>query len=128
MLKRNSPDKLIALTECGNLAKIGTQWRSGSKWLYFAPWYDYDRTNKPGSEAFQSTDHSNCNADWWTEAFSNDYVLSREDFKRELQTSIKAVHSNPPAAVQGNYSIQGTPWNKGSKGINIVNGKKYIRK
>ena len=127
-LRNYSPDKLIALTECGNVPTISKQWQARSKWLFFVPWYDYDRTKNPDSEDFQSTDHSNCNADWWTEAFSNDYVLSREDFKLDYQTRINAVHSNPPTAIQGSYSIQGTPWNKGSKGINIVNGKKYIRK
>ena len=52
MLKQHSPDKLIALTECGNLAKINAQWRSGAKWLYFAPWYDYDRTKDVNSSEF----------------------------------------------------------------------------
>ena len=127
-LRNYSPDKLIALTECGNVPAISKQWQAGSKWLFFVPWYDYDRTKNPGSEDFQSTDHSNCNADWWNEAFSNGYVLSREDFKLDFQTRINAVHSNPPAAVQGSYDILGTPWRKGSKGINIVDGKKYIRK
>ena len=54
MLKKNSPDKLIALTECGNLATISRQWKTGSKWLYFAPWYDYERTTAKPSRA-QST-------------------------------------------------------------------------
>ena len=129
MLKKNSPDKLIALTECGSLAKIGTQWRGGSKWLYFAPWYDYERTNKPDSEAFQSTDHTHCNADWWKDAFSNDYVLSREEFKRELQTSIKAVRAPEQTfAPSGSYDLFGRPWAEGQRGIYIKNGKKYIRK
>ena len=127
-LRNYSPDKLVALTECGNVPAISKQWQAGSKWLFFVPWYDYDRTKNPDSEDFQSTDHSNCNADWWNEAFSNGYVLSREDFKLDFQTRINAVHSNPPAAVQGSYDILGTPWRKGSKGINIVDGKKYIRK
>jgi len=128
MLKQHSPDKLIALTECGNLATISQQWKAGAKWLYFAPWYDYERTNKPDSEAFKSTDHTHCNAVWWTEAFSNDYVLSREDFKQELQTSIKAVQAEQTFAPSGSYDLFGRPWTEGHRGIFIKNGKKYIGK
>ena len=128
MLRKKSPDKLIALTECGSLAPISQQWKAGARWLYFAPWYDYERTNNTSSEAFKSTEHQHCNVEWWNDAFSNDYVLTRDEFKRDLQTRVNAVHSNRPTAIQGSYSILGTPWNKGSKGINIVNGKKYIRK
>lgn len=128
MLRKKSPDKLIALTECGSLAPISQQWKAGARWLYFAPWYDYERTNNTSSEAFKSTEHQHCNVEWWNDAFSNDYVLTRDEFKRDLQTRINSVHTELPKAVQGSYSILGTPWNKGSKGINIVNGKKYIRK
>ena len=128
MLRKKSPDKLIALTECGSLAPISQQWKAGARWLYFAPWYDYERTNNTSSEAFKSTEHQHCNVEWWNDAFSNDYVLTRDEFKRDLQTRVNAVHSYPPIAIQGSYSILGTPWNKGSKGIYIVNGKKYIRK
>ena len=128
MLRKKSPDKLIALTECGSLAPISQQWKAGARWLYFAPWYDYERTNNTSSEAFKTTEHQHCNVEWWNDAFSNDYVLTRDEFKRDLQTRINSVHSNTPTAIQGSYNILGTPWNKGSKGINIVNGKKYIRK
>lgn len=128
MLRKKSPDKLIALTECGSLAPISQQWKAGARWLYFAPWYDYERTNNTSSEAFKNTEHQHCNVEWWNDAFSNDYVLTRDEFKRDLQTRVNAVHSYPHTAIQGSYSILGTPWNKGSKGIYIVNGKKYIRK
>lgn len=128
MLRKKSPDKLIALTECGSLAPISQQWKAGARWLYFAPWYDYERTNNTSSEAFKSTEHQHCNVEWWNDAFSNGYVLTRDEFKRDLQTRINSVHSYPHTAIQGSYSILGTPWNKGSKGIYIVNGKKYIRK
>lgn len=128
MLRKKSSDKLIALTECGSLAPISQQWKAGARWLYFAPWYDYERTNNTSSEAFKSTEHQHCNVEWWNDAFSNDYVLTRDEFKRDLQTRVNAVHSYPHTAIQGSYSILGTPWNKGSKGIYIVNGKKYIRK
>ena len=127
MLKQNSPDKLIALTECGSLAKIGAQWRGGSKWLYFAPWYDYERTNKPDSEAFQSTDHTHCNAAWWQEAFSNEYVLTREDFK-EILTGIEAAQAEQRLSPVRAYDLMGRPWVEGRRGLYIKNGKKYYRR
>lgn len=127
-LKKYSPNKLIALTECGNLAPIGQQWKIGARWLFFAPWYDYERTNNISSEAFKSTDHASCNVEWWNEAFSHDYVLTRDDFKRDLQTRINTVHTEQPKTVQGSYNLFGSPWMEGSKGINIINGKKYLRR
>lgn len=127
MLKQNSPDKLIALTECGSLAKIGAQWRGGSKWLYFAPWYDYERTNKPDSEAFQSTDHTHCNAAWWQEAFSNDYVLTREDFN-DILTGIEAAQAEQRLSPVRAYDLMGRPWVEGRRGLYIKNGKKYYRR
>lgn len=128
MLRKKSPDKLIALTECGSLAPISQQWKAGARWLYFAPWYDYERTNNTSSEAFKSTEHQHCNVEWWNDAFSNDYVLTRDEFKRDLQTRVNAVHSYPHTAIQGSYNLFGSPWMEGSKGINIINGKKYLRR
>ena len=128
MLRKKSPDKLIALTECGSLAPISQQWKAGARWLYFAPWYDYERTNNTSSEAFKSTEHQHCNVEWWNDAFSNDYVLTRDEFKRDLQTRINAVHTEQPKTVQGSYNLFGSPWMEGSKGINIINGKKYLRR
>lgn len=128
MLRKKSPDKLIALTECGSLAPISQQWKAGARWLYFAPWYDYERTNNTSSEAFKSTEHQHCNVEWWNDAFSNDYVLTRDEFKRDLQTRVNAVHTEQPKTVQGSYNLFGSPWMEGSKGINIINGKKYLRR
>jgi mannan endo-1,4-beta-mannosidase len=128
-LKNSSPDKLVALTECGNLATIGKQWRSGAKWLYFAPWYDYERTNKPDSEAFKSTEHTHCNAEWWTEAFSHDYVLTREDFKQlltDVQNRIETPLILQKGSTEASYDLSGRPWRNGQRGIMIRNGKKYV--
>ena len=128
-LKNSSPDKLVALTECGNLATIGKQWRSGAKWLYFAPWYDYERTNKPDSEAFKSTEHTHCNAEWWTEAFSHDYVLTREDFKQlltDVQNRIETPLILQKGSTEASYDLSGRPWRNGQRGIMIRNGKKFV--
>ena len=77
-LAQQCPGKLIALTECGNVATLGSQWTAGAKWLFAMPWYDYDRTNNPSSPAFLSTDHGNADVGWWQEAWANDFVLSRD--------------------------------------------------
>lgn len=75
------PDKMAALTECGNVATISSQWKAGAKWLFFMPWYDYGRTNDPASAAFNDQSHSNASISWWKDAFNCDFVLSREDVK-----------------------------------------------
>ena len=36
-----------------------------------------------------STNHSNCNAAWWNEAFSNDFVLTRDDMKALRQHGVR---------------------------------------
>ena len=77
-LKQLCPDKLVAVTECGNVATISSQWAAGAKWLFFMPWYDYGRTNNPSDAAFSSTDHSNASISWWQDAWKQDYVLSRD--------------------------------------------------
>lgn len=108
-LKKSSPDKLVALTECGNVPKISAQWRIGSKWLFFAPWYDYGRTNNPNSTEFKSTEHGNCNAEWWQDAFSTDYVLSRDDFKPLLTGVAQTLGSQTEALsyAGGNVKVKG---------------------
>ncbi|MCQ2064386.1 MAG: glycoside hydrolase family 26 protein [Bacteroidaceae bacterium] len=124
-LRNYSPDKLVALTECGNVPTISKQWKAGSKWLFFMPWYDYGRTSDPKSEAFKSTDHSYCNADWWTEAFSNDFVLSRSDF-RQLMTNIQTVTTEQSPANSERYNLNGQPWTGDQSGVSVINGKKYV--
>ena len=133
-LKTYSPEKLVALTECGNVATITEQWKAGAKWLFFAPWYDYGRTNNTNSVEFQSTDHSSCNADWWKDAFSNDNVLSREDFKKLKEDfvvgieSVKADDSIDKSVEHPSYSLNGMHWQPNKRGIRIQNGKKYYVK
>lgn len=80
-LRRQCPDKLVAVTEFGNMATVGSQWEAGAKWLFFMPWYDYGRTNNPSSPAFSSTEHSHASVSWWQEAWSHDFVLSRDQVK-----------------------------------------------
>jgi mannan endo-1,4-beta-mannosidase len=64
-LKSKYPDKLITLSECGNVALIPNQWNAGATWSWFMPWYD-------------PANHSHANADFWKNAFANDKVISRD--------------------------------------------------
>lgn len=81
------PGKLVALSECGNgeqsgkvyqLARISAQWEAGAKWTFFMPWYDYSRTKELDSEAFTATSHRYADKDWWVDAMSQDYVITRD--------------------------------------------------
>lgn len=78
-LQEQKPEKIAALTECGSVATISHQWKAGAKWLFFMPWYDYGRTNNPSSGEFEIQSHSNASISWWKDAFSCDFVLTRDD-------------------------------------------------
>ena len=136
-LQKYSPTKLVALTECGNVPKISALWKARAKWLFFSPWYDYGRTNNPNSSEFNSTDHSSCNADWWKDAFEQDYVLSREDFKQLQQDfatgirpiiDIPAPESLPSGKVEAGavYDLSGRRATKPVRGLHIIKGKKIF--
>jgi len=78
-LQDRYPGKLVALSECGNVANISAQWNVGAKWLWFMPWYDYDRTGNPGSESFLLETHRHADISWWKDAFEQSFVLSRDE-------------------------------------------------
>jgi mannan endo-1,4-beta-mannosidase len=121
-LKQSSPTKLAALTECGSVAHIGQQWTAGARWLYFVPWYDYDVSNNTSNAAFMGTAHANADIAWWNEAFSHDYVMTRDDVKELAAT---AVHSPvAPVHVNANPSF----FYSSLFPLYIKNGKKYIKK
>ncbi|SKB28937.1 hypothetical protein [Alkalitalea saponilacus] len=42
------------------------------------PWYDYNRTVNVNGTAFAAEGHEFADADWWRDAFSRDYVLTRD--------------------------------------------------
>ncbi len=73
------PDKIITLSECGNVPNVTDQWNTGSKWSWFMPWYDFDRTVNTSSSAFLETSHVHANIDWWKTAFTNPIVISRDE-------------------------------------------------
>jgi mannan endo-1,4-beta-mannosidase len=64
-LKNRYPNKIITLSECGNVAEIADQWSAGATWSWFMPWYD-------------PTGHSYASATYWKNAFANDKVISRD--------------------------------------------------
>jgi hypothetical protein len=93
------------------------------------PWYDYERTNNVNSDAFKSTEHASCDAAWWQEAFSNDYVLTRDAFKQlltDVQTRIETPLILQKGSTEASYDLSGRPWRNGQRGIMIRNGKKFV--
>jgi mannan endo-1,4-beta-mannosidase len=78
-LKSRYPDKMITLSECGNVTEISAQLNAGATWSWFMPWYDYERTNVPSSAAFNQTTHQYANIDFWLDAFADERVLSRDE-------------------------------------------------
>jgi mannan endo-1,4-beta-mannosidase len=77
-LKSRFPNKMVTLSECGNVANLSEQTAQGVRWSWFMPWYDYNRTNSPGSAAFNSTAHEHATVAWWNNAFGDPRVLSRD--------------------------------------------------
>jgi mannan endo-1,4-beta-mannosidase len=78
VLKNRFPNKIITLSECGNVAGIAGQWEAGATWSWFMSWYDYERTNNPDGSAFNDEAHQHANAAFWKSAFANDNVISRD--------------------------------------------------
>ncbi|MDR1527154.1 MAG: glycoside hydrolase family 26 protein [Dysgonamonadaceae bacterium] len=77
-LKNSYPDKIITLSECGNIAQIPAQWNVGATWSWFMSWYDYERTVNPNSNAFNSENHQHLSISFWKNAFSDERVISRD--------------------------------------------------
>ena len=73
------PGKLYAISEFGSIPKVSELWADGQYWSFLIPWYDYDRTNSPSSEAFNSTDHNNADIDYWLDALGQECVITRDE-------------------------------------------------
>ncbi|MDR2086893.1 MAG: glycoside hydrolase family 26 protein, partial [Dysgonamonadaceae bacterium] len=78
-LKNRFPNKIIALSECGNVAGIPAQWNAEATWSWFMPWYDYDRTKDLSGETFNSEAHQHASIAFWKNAFADDRVISRDE-------------------------------------------------
>ena len=69
-LKQRFPNKIIALSECGNVATMSNQWSALALWSWFMPWYDYDATD--------TSAHQHGGKEFWENAFNCNYVITRE--------------------------------------------------
>lgn len=78
-IQNRFPNRIITLSECGSVATINNQWQAGARWSWFMPWYDSGRTRSVVSNEFSGTNHQHANITWWNAAFSNRYVLTRDD-------------------------------------------------
>lgn len=79
ILAESYPDKIIALTEFGNLTTLARQWDSGATWSWAMPWYDYDRTVDISGAAFNMTSHQHADIAYWREMMASDNVITRDE-------------------------------------------------
>lgn len=77
-LEDDFPNKMITLSEFGNITDLTEQWKAGIKWSWAMPWYDYDRTVDPLSVAFEEESHMHAGIEYWRKLLANDYVLTRD--------------------------------------------------
>ncbi len=127
-LNEYSPSKLVALTECGSVAEFGNQWEAGAHWLWFMPWYDYAVTSDINGAAFSQTAHGNADISWWNEAFSHDYVLTRDDVNALLTNGMSAPTTNrSTVGSQEIYTLDGRRVTTvPRRGLYIKDGKKVV--
>ncbi len=64
-------NKMIALSECGSVGLISEQWAEGARWSWFMPWYNAEEDTTAG-------DHEHADEEWWQDAMSQDYVITRD--------------------------------------------------
>lgn len=65
------PGKMIAMSECGNVARLSAQWEAGAHWLFAMPWYDHGATSLDG--------HKFADTSWWTDALQSPYSIHRSN-------------------------------------------------
>lgn len=70
-LQATYPNKMVTLSECGNVGKISEQWHNGAYWSYVMPWYEYN--------AGSLDNHQHANTEWWVDAMKFPGTISRED-------------------------------------------------
>ena len=69
-LQATYPNKMITLSECGNVGLISEQWTNGARWSWFMPWYQYNATTLDG--------HEHANTAWWQDAMAHPNVITRD--------------------------------------------------
>ena len=78
-IRDDYPNKMLALSEFGNVSKLSDQWNAGAKWLWMMPWYDYDRTVNPSSNAFNETTHQHANISYWQNVLDAETIITRDE-------------------------------------------------
>lgn len=78
-IRQTYPDKMVALSEFGSAAGISEQWNRGAKWLWFMPWYDYERTVNTSGEEFEKSNHQFADINYWEEALKQEQVITRDE-------------------------------------------------
>lgn len=78
-LTRKYTDKMIALSEFGNVAGFSSQWTDGARWSWAMPWYDYERTVSTTGTAFNEKSHQHANISYWEDLLNNPVVLTRDE-------------------------------------------------
>ena len=73
-----APNKMVTLSENGNVADMSAQWNAGAKWLYFMPWYDYDNDFSSGYA------HAHASISWWSSSFANPSVVDLSELPSDL--------------------------------------------
>lgn len=64
------PDKMIALTECGNMPSLSEMWNAGAKWAWFMTWY-------PSSLSDESDAQQHATINWWKDSMEQEFVLTK---------------------------------------------------
>ena len=94
------PTMMTALSECGNTSNasqsdISAVWEAGAKWSWFSTWYD-----SAGSQLHNTQD-------WWTNAFSQDYVVTRDQMKELLDLNIEPEPEPQPEPDTNTFDENG---------------------
>ena len=99
-LTASYPNMMIALSECGNIndanqSDISTVWETSAKWSWFSTWFD-----AAGNQLHNTQD-------WWTNAFSQDYVITRAQMKELLDLNIEPDPEPQPDPTTNTFDENG---------------------
>lgn len=79
-MKRKYPNKMLALSEYGNISNLSEQWAKNVKWLWAMPWYDYERTLTIEGLEFKKESHQFANKSYWQNIFEmKDIIVYRNN-------------------------------------------------
>ena len=106
-LQRDYPNKIIALSECGNsedqaMDYFSQLWSQGSRWSWFMTWYDYHYT-------WGSDLHRFAGKQWWQDAVNSGKVIMRS----EMQQLRLSTEVNPPDNPNSTHTLDLADLNNG---------------